>query len=377
MSAGSSARNGSFLVFTRPAVLIACLAVAAVAMPARAETRSYVISYFTQAVYSEEGDCPGGQNPVISEQWVRDLRDAGKSPSEIEDILANNKTDQIVNRATINGKAVNVYANPQAVKDPNLTAAAGKHGFGFDLDGKASTAPEAFEDPDTHERGIDNQAARALGCFHAFRANFPERSSNWELWWGLSSDTMPAWLVTIEGQDLSRDGDVTVTLQRSLDHALKDARSQTRADVAFRVDPNPKSHNVFQGRLKDGVVTTTAPADVFMVGDALVITKLELHQARLKLKLKSDGTIDGVIGGYQPWKDIYFGVGGGNGHGYESNIGADLPGAYYLLKRLADAYPDPKTGQNQAISAAWRIEGVPAAAVTPQPLNGNESAVRR
>ena len=33
----------------------------------------------------------------------------------------------------------------------------------------------------------------------------------------------------------------------------------------------------------------------------------------------------------------------------------NAPGLYYTLKRLADAYPDPKTGENTAISAAFEI----------------------
>jgi hypothetical protein len=36
----------------------------------------------------------------------------------------------------------------------------------------------------------------------------------------------------------------------------------------------------------------------------------------------------------------------------------DIPGVYYLMKRYADARPDAR-GQNQAISAAYRIEAVP------------------
>ena len=315
----------------------------------------------------------GSYPTFFATAWARELKIAGKSEKEIEDIVSQGREDTLANRATINGKAVNVYGNPEAVKDPNFTPASGKIGFGFDLDKKGAGTPDSFEEAETHEKGVDNQAARALGCFHAFRANYPERSSNWELWWGLASDSTPAWLITIVAEDFTKDGDATLTFERSLDHTTRDANSRTRADATFRIDPNPTSRSVFRGRIKDGTFTSIEPTTVSMIGDALVLPHLQMHQARIRLKLKPDGSIDGVLGGYQPWRDIYFGMGGGNGFGYESNIGANVPAAYYLLKRLADAEPDPKTGQNTAISATWRIEGV-RAKVAPAVLPSRSDA---
>ena len=57
----------------------------------------------------------------------------------------------------------------------------------------------------------------------------------------------------------------------------------------------------------------------------------------------------------------------------------DLAGVYYAMRRLADGVPDPATGENTAISAAYFLEAVPAfhatlsgevvaAAVGPGPL---------
>ena len=78
--------------------------------------------------------------------------------------------------------------------------------------------------------------------------------------------------------------------------------------------------------------------------------------------LNPDGTSEGVLGGYIPWLRVFY-VYGSSGYSSETMIGTDLPGAYYALRRHADAYPDPKTGQNTAISTAFRIVGVPAYAV--------------
>jgi len=38
----------------------------------------------------------------------------------------------------------------------------------------------------------------------------------------------------------------------------------------------------------------------------------------------------------------------------------DAPGIYHSLKRHADGNPDPETGEFTSISAAYRIDAVPA-----------------
>ena len=42
------------------------------------------------------------------------------------------------------------------------------------------------------------------------------------------------------------------------------------------------------------------------------------------------------------------------------NRTAEEVGLYYLLRNAADANPDPKTGLNRDISAAYFVEAVPA-----------------
>ena len=72
--------------------------------------------------------------------------------------------------------------------------------------------------------------------------------------------------------------------------------------------------------------------------------------------MKDDGSMEGHLGGYQPWRDYYhyLSVRG------ETDGAIDLIGIFYDLKRFADASPDPRTGENTAISSAYFIEAVPA-----------------
>ena len=77
----------------------------------------------------------------------------------------------VVFRAKIKGKPVSAWINPAAAPDPNLHFVDGKYGFGFNLDGKGAASLIGFEDPITHEKGVNNQMFRALGCFSVFRGN--------------------------------------------------------------------------------------------------------------------------------------------------------------------------------------------------------------
>src|SRR5690606_38099298 len=86
--------------------------------------------------------------------------------------------------------------------------------------------------------------------------------------------------------------------------------------------------------------------------------------AKLRLKLYTDGTAEGYVGGYQPWRDYWF-MAAFN----EGDSGLDISTLYHNLSEFAEAKPDPVTGKNTAISATYRIEAVPAHLVdAPDPI---------
>jgi hypothetical protein len=96
-----------------------------------------------------------------------------------------------------------------------------------------------------------------------------------------------------------------------------------------------------------------------MFSNPLGVPEFRLQNTKFDLKLRRDGTVDGFIGGYQPWGDLYFAFAGG-GQTAENCFVGDIPGLYYLLRKNADAYPDPTTGVNTAISVAYYLEAIPA-----------------
>jgi hypothetical protein len=355
---------------------------------AAAQTKSYVVSWLTLASYSQEGDCPGGIEPVaepgrgpVDTMYRKILVQAGKTPQEVEDLmkefngggLGPRLSEAIVNRGRIDGKPVNVYQNPESFPDPNIGTVTSKYVIGFNLDGKGADSPTGLEDPETHEKGIDNQYFRAVGCIGSSRAVPPDRPTHWGYTWRLHAETSPAWLISITGEDLSKDGDVTVTFDKAIERMRLDANADVRRDMTFRVDPNPRTHVDFKGRIKDGVLTID-PGYFKMVGDTFIVTDFDIVNTHLRLKLKPDGSLEGLLGGYQTWAPIYFYY-GSSGSTHENMFGLNMPGIYYALKKLADADPDPKTGQNTRISVAYKVEAVPAF-VVPQQQIADKNAIK-
>ena len=338
-----------------------------------AQTKSFVVSWLTQAVYSQDGDCPGGLEPTIDEMYTRILIQMGKTPKEAAELMTNfngggNYTSPLMqllaHRGRIGGKPVNVYDNPTSVPDPGVHNVAGKFAPGFNLDGKGAASPNSFEDPETHEKGVNNQYFRAMGCFSTHRAVPPDRPLHWSYSWDSQRDAMRAWIISVTGEDLSKDGDVTVTFNKALEPVMLDVNSNVQRDQTFRIDPDPRTRNVFRGRIKGGLVTVD-PAEFHMIGDAFIIPQWDIRNAHVRLTLKPDGTLEGFLGGYQPWLPIYHMYAQGSPN-LEAMVGLNMPGIYYSLRRMADADPEPTTGQNQSISVAYRIEAMPALAVPLQ-----------
>jgi hypothetical protein len=354
----------------RSAAAVALLAAAAgfVARSASAETRGYVISWFYMSAASQDDDCPQGTNP-LSEVFARKmLVDMGKTPEEIDKAykdFPNNMYGAIVMRGKVDGKPAYVYANPTSVPDPNIKTAQGHVAYGFNLDGKDGA--NDFVDPETGEHGVDDQVYRALGCFVAQRAVVGARPTWPSIEWDTTRDQMPAWVIEVNGvetgKDGPKDGDVQVGIYRATAPIMRNAGGEVQADMSFQVDSNPRMQNVVHGAIKNGVVTTD-PFEFYMIGDPFAVPEYHFKQARVRLTLKPNGALTGVLGGYEPWLPIYtsFAIGGSVN---ELNLSVDAPGIYYALKKFADAYPD-ETGQNQYISSSYWIEAVPAFITHPK-----------
>ncbi len=302
------------------------------AKPASAETRGYVISWFATAVNTKDykTDCP-----------------ATASGTEKADDDSGPRRNDV---ALVDGKPVSSRSYPGAVqKDPGLEMIKGKYAYGFDLGGPAKNK---FIDPETGLK-VDNQVWRAIGCHSNFAQRpYPEKPYTEALGWDALIDSSPGWAMQISGADLSKDGPVTITLDRTLRHLERDANFGVRSKVTYAIDPAKRSHNVLQGEIKEGILSVKT-GEIFMVADFPFYTQIDLTNTHMRMGADPDGRISGFWGGYTDWYAwAYL---------YTARPAAADPVAYYFnLKKLADADPDPATGQNRRISTTWRMQAVPA-----------------
>jgi hypothetical protein len=227
--------------------------------------------------------------------------------------------------------------------------AGGPTAYGMNLDGKVG--PNDFTSPDG-EKGVDNQLYRVLGCIRNYRP--PEGAiqgfDNDEV----TKDVYNRILIELTGVDsLVNDNDVEVTMYRGRDPILLDATGKKAIPGGSqRVDTRWGARYIqhLHGRIVNGVLITD-PRDLLYPWAVFYIPTDEfMRAARLKLKL-SPTTADGMIAGYTDVETWYSQLMRSYSTHHQSYGQSSAPSIYKELRRLADAYPDAKTGANTAISS--------------------------
>ncbi len=370
-----SAREGRAVKLS---LLLLALFLAAAASPCLAKpwVRGFVVSNYEPAFHygakagtSAPGtDCPKGANPdnnydVILQTPFRSAEQAhalnrpvsetGRDPITVMDSALSHRGF----RADIE-----TYINPFAAPDPGFQQVTGRIAEGFDLDHDSRTG--GFTSPDG-QRGIDNAFYRVMGCGLSYRGvayqGYLSNRGNDKMLDGLY--TM---VVRISGnQDPRDDAGAMVEIGYSPDPIVKDAAGKPADDYSFRI-ARSSQYTRLKATIRNGVVETGQVAELRVPafawyesnrGEAL------FRKGRMRLVLEADGSLSGLLGGYRDWRDVYakdtFNVPSG-GQSRETTYYQNQIGFYYALKRNADGIPDPKTGQNTAISAAYRFLGRPA-----------------
>jgi len=306
-------------------------------------TISYVMVGENRAIYeSKDGkaECPQGYNDGPREQFK---------------ILYPEGTKHTVAESRLTYEAHTWH--PDTTPDPlPYRYIQGNTGMGMNLDGKVG--PNDFTSP-TGEKGIDNQLYRAIGCTRNFRSD------------GETSILTPQWrtrarynIFVIELTDvdsLTNDDDVTVTTYRGLDKLIADATGNNylpggtqNLDMVW----GKKFIQKFHGKIINGVLTTEAK-DLWIPAASVYDPRdggsdILWRAMRFKLNL-TPSSAEGYMGGYADIETWYY-----NSHNtrdalHQSYGGTAGPSMYRALVKLADYAPDPKTGQNTAISAALNV----------------------
>lgn len=232
--------------------------------------------------------------------------------------------------------------------------AQGDISYGLNLDGKVGA--NDFRSPEGEE-GIDNQLYRVIGCIPGYRADGP--------YWFFENDFMinnayNRWMIELSNvDDLVNDDDVTVTTYRGLDPLLTDATGEGFVPGGTqRVDWRwgQSFINETKGKIVDGVLITE-PIRTIKIPWSQPGVSGGYHIFRdLQLQLKlNDQTAEGLLGGYVD-VDQFNHRFRSNWSMHHQNYGQSSSATEYpALRRLADAYPDPETGANTAISSAVHV----------------------
>lgn len=341
--------------------VLAILVASPVALAAGGQSQTFVVSFFAQQFTNNPGDCRGGVNPEDERgQIAVALRTMGYSAAKVKRLMAGwdkggegeSQVNEILERrAVINGEPVNPMTHPEAVPDPQLKFVEARQSVGFDLDGEQSA--DDFVDLFTGKPGIDNQLFRSLGCNQNFRGTWNSPSAYGEWVWVQLRDSQPAWLMTITDAPSGKSGEVIVRIQRSFDHLRSNMDGSPRWHATYRADPDPRSFNEYRGYLRNGELTILRQPRLSILWNGLSAPVLNLGQFQLRLQQDARGQWDGLIGGFQPWRELYFAFS-------HNGIVGDRPGLWHAMKKAADAEPDPATGQNLSISVAYRFTAIPA-----------------
>lgn len=249
----------------------------------------------------------------------------------------------------------------------------GKYSYGLNLDGRVD--PNDFTHPDG-EKGIDNEVYRAVGCIIGFRG--PDGVEYIFQNKAIADERYNRMMFELSGvDDLENDDEVTVTVYRGLDRLLTDATGmQVMAGGSQRVDLRWGRELVRQtrGRIADSVLTTEPIVDVVIPWMNLNVPTVQLiRDMRLQLTLSPTGA-EGLVAGYADVDTWYRQLIRNDSTHHLSNGQISGISLYKALRRLADAYPDPETGANTAISTALDVKLVQVYIVHPRE-RGPESGI--
>ncbi|MDE0510093.1 MAG: hypothetical protein OXI17_15875 [Gammaproteobacteria bacterium] len=231
----------------------------------------------------------------------------------------------------------------------------GELSWGLNLDGEVG--PNDFTHPDGAP-GIDNEVYRAVGCIIGFRG--PDGVEFIFQNKAILDRVYNRMMIELTGvDDLENDDSVTLTWYRGMDRLLTDATGQrVMPGGTQRVDRRWGESLIrrTRGKIVDSVFTSDPVDELVIPWMNLNVPSIHLFRdARLQLDLTSDGAT-GLLAGYADVDTWYYQLIRNDSTHHLSNGQISGISLYKALRRLADAHPDPETGENTAISTALDIK---------------------
>lgn len=326
------------------AVLLGSCGAAAAADPTvpAGGTIAYALTNLHWAIYQTENgkvECPEGFNEGNREQFKKLYPESGPK--------------RTVLRTQLQWEIESWY--PTLTDDGfKFQEARGPTALGLNLDGKVG--PNDFTSP-SGEPGVDNQLYRALGCIKNYRG--PDGAIQFFDDEMVGKDQYNRILIELTGvESLVNSPKVQVTMYRGRDRLLFDATGKKVVPGGSqRIDSRWGARYIqhFRGSIVDGVLTSEPVDIVYPWAPFYLATDEYMRAARLRLKL-TPTTAEGLIAGYTDVETWYLQMMKSWSTHHQNYGQTSAPSLYRAMRRLADAYPDPKTGANTGISSALRAE---------------------
>lgn len=339
---------------------------------------AFVFTAFAPAIHQGKDDCPDGLAGTVKENFLETL-----AAPERARLTSPANEAELTRRwqATAVGQGTNICSNPELFDKPMQKTLQGKVAPGLDLDAGATDGCGHAEFKGLDGRsGIDNQVYRAMGCTRNYRGVDGQAGDIVKGWNNLLATGEQSIVMLVRGVDsLANDDHVELIVATTDDRPVLDSKRGFVTGASFTVSDNPRWRNVLTGRIVDGVLIS-APGEIRLtqrVGQGGIHGKnaeYHFYRSRFELRILPDGSLKGLFGGYQPYRNVIQGTILG-GLGAATAAGIDCAAQYHTLKQLADGMRDPRTGECTAISAAMEVAAVPAFVFdNPAALQGAASA---
>jgi hypothetical protein len=345
------------------------------AAPSAGINRGYVVTYFQTAhsfsLTKDEEGCPDGYTPGLAEVTLDSLP-AGR----LKDHLAKSQPDRIA--WAVRAANPERCRTPWNFERPPVREVHSKVAFGMNLDGVTAEDDPGGDTTCAHKKFVspaggmvDNQFYRAFGCTHAYNVNH-DYSGNLveDQHHGARKDGEMTILIDVRGAPNSED--VEVGFYSSEDPTPFNNQGKPMQKASLSISDNPRYRAVTHGKLV-GTVLTTDPVDLHFYFNWVHAhddsEEYFIRAARLRMELRPDGTAKGSLGGYWDVDKAFFTI---FGHAFpytpleEASFGYTCPAAYAGLRKYADGFKNPKTGQCDGISTVFDIEATQAFVIHPK-----------
>jgi hypothetical protein len=302
----------------------------------------YVMTERRWAVYqTKDGktECPQGFNDGNREEFKKLFPDNGTKRTVVETQL----------------KREGEQWHPETVRySMPYKEAQGKISYGLNLDGKVDA--DDFESPEG-EKGIDNQLYRVDGCTQGYRAG--GAFEHFENLFMKQSEDSRVLIEISDVDDLRNDDQVTITTYRGLEALLTDASGDSfipggtqQIDMRW----GKRFISSAPGKIVDGTLISDAMDKLLVPWGRGVSYQYQVFRgARFKLKLTPE-TAEGLLAGYADVDSYTLRRNEGWSTHHQSYGQFSSITQHQAMVRLADGYPDPKTGKNTAISSAMLVK---------------------